>query len=61
MELMTVQEVAKILLVDNTTVRRWIKAGTMPAVHLPHKGKRTQYRIKRSDIDKMLGVEIERT
>ncbi len=59
MELMTVREVAEILRVDETTLRRWIVAGTMPAVKLPHKGKRTQYRIKRSEIDKMLGVGDE--
>ncbi len=55
--LMTVHEVAKIFRVDDTTVRRWVKAGTFPAVELPHVRKRTQYRIRRSDIERILGNE----
>ncbi len=57
MELLTVQEVAKIFRVDDSTVRRWIQAGTFPAVELPHKRKRTAYRIRRSDIERILGNE----
>jgi len=38
--LLTVHEVAKRLRVDDTTVRRWITNGTLPAITLPHKGKR---------------------
>ncbi|HEY0754269.1 MAG TPA: helix-turn-helix domain-containing protein [Ktedonobacteraceae bacterium] len=45
-ELLTVREVAKRLRVDDTTVRRWIKSGALEAITLPHKGKRSAYRIK---------------
>jgi excisionase family DNA binding protein len=53
-ELMTVREVARRLRVDDTTVRRWIQAGTLAAVTLPHKGKRQGYRVKRSTLDALL-------
>jgi excisionase family DNA binding protein len=53
-ELLTVREVAEQLRVDETTIRRWIKAGTLPAVTLPHKGTRNAYRIKQSVLDKLL-------
>ncbi len=55
MELLTVQEVARIFRVDNTTVRRWIKYEILPAMKLPHRNKRTQYRIRSSDIERILG------
>jgi len=45
-ELLTVREVARRLRVDDTTVRRWIKSGALEAITLPHKGKRSAYRIK---------------
>jgi excisionase family DNA binding protein len=41
----TVHEVAERLRVDDTTVRRWIKTGALPAVTLPHTNKRRSYRI----------------
>ncbi len=47
-KLLTVQEVAKGLKVDETTVRRWIEAGILEAVTLPHVGNRKVYRIKKS-------------
>lgn len=47
-ELVTVDEVAKQLRVDDTTVRRWINQGVLEAVILPHRGTRKAYRIKRS-------------
>ncbi len=53
-ELLTVKEVARRLRVDDTTVRRWIKAGTLEAVILPHRGKREPYRIKKSTLDRVL-------
>lgn len=52
--LLTVSEVASIVRVDDTTVRRWIKNGILEAVRLPHAGKREGYRIPRSTIDKLL-------
>lgn len=54
-ELLMVSEVARILRVDDTTVRRWIKSGALEAVRLPHKKDRTPYRIKREVLNKYLG------
>ena len=53
-ELLTVHEVARRLRVDDTTVRRWIKSGSLDAVTLPHKAKRQAYRVKQSTINAML-------
>lgn len=53
-ELLTVREVAHRLRVDDTTVRRWIKSGALEAITLPHKGKRSAYRIKWETIKKLL-------
>ncbi|HJT54920.1 MAG TPA: helix-turn-helix domain-containing protein, partial [Ktedonobacteraceae bacterium] len=53
-ELLTVREVARRLRVDDTTVRRWIKNGALEAVTLPHSGKRSAYRVKKSTMDKLL-------
>jgi DNA binding domain, excisionase family len=55
-ELLTVREVARRLRVDDTTVRRWIKHGTLEAVSLPHVGKRQAYRVRRSTIDTLLNA-----
>jgi excisionase family DNA binding protein len=56
-DLLTVAEVARILRVDNTTVRRWVKLGVLEAVVLPHVNSRQVYRIKRETLDKMLKYE----
>lgn len=53
-DLLTVREVARRLRVDATTVRRWIKSGTLEAITLPHRGKRQAYRIKESTLDDLL-------
>ncbi|HLZ59057.1 MAG TPA: helix-turn-helix domain-containing protein [Ktedonosporobacter sp.] len=53
-ELLTVHEVAQILRVDDTTVRRWIKNGVLEAVRLPHLNKRESYRIRQETVDKLL-------
>ena len=53
-ELLTVYEVAYVLRVDETTVRRWVTQGILNAVVLPHKGKRQSYRIKRSALQAVL-------
>ncbi len=50
-ELLTVQEVAARLRVNEATVRRWIKNGALEAVKLPHRGKREVYRVKRSTLN----------
>lgn len=55
-ELLTVAEVARILRVDNTTVRRWVKLGALDAIVLPHVTDGHQaYRIKRETLNKVLG------
>ncbi|MGH2482023.1 MAG: helix-turn-helix domain-containing protein [Ktedonobacteraceae bacterium] len=58
-ELLTVHEVAKRLRVDDTTVRRWIKSGALGAITLPHKGKRSAYRVKRSTMDKLMQAPLQ--
>ena len=56
-ELLTVREVARRLRVDDTTVRRWIKNGSLEAITLPHKGKRSAYRVKKSTMDRLMRSE----
>ncbi len=53
--LLTVSEVARILRVDDATVRRWVKQGVLEAVVLPHVHTRQVYRIKRETLDRVLG------
>jgi len=53
-ELLTVREVARRLRVDDTTVRRWIKNGSLEAITLPHRGKRSAYRVKKSTMDRLM-------
>jgi excisionase family DNA binding protein len=53
-ELLTVREVARRLRVDDTTVRRWIKNGSLEAITLPHRGKRQAYRVKLSTMEKLM-------
>ncbi len=57
-DLLTVSEVAKILRVDTTTVRRWVKQGAIEGVVLPHTGVRQGYRIKRGTLKNVLGTDI---
>lgn len=52
-QLLTVQEVAKRLRVDDTTVRRWIKSGLLEAVYLPTKSKRQSYRVRSSMVEQI--------
>lgn len=53
-DLLTVSEVARVLRCDDTTVRRWIKQGTLEAVVLPHVNARQGYRIKRTTLNNLL-------
>ncbi len=48
-EFLTVAEIAEILKLNQQTVRNWIDAGELPAVHV---GRRV--RIKRSDFDRLV-------
>jgi excisionase family DNA binding protein len=59
-DLLTVAEVARILRVDDTTVRRWVKSGALDAVILPHVHERQAYRIRRETLDKLLGEETQK-
>jgi excisionase family DNA binding protein len=61
MELLTPNEVARILGVDVGTVRRWAKKGAINFVELPHANKRMQIRIRRETLDRILtSVVVER-
>jgi excisionase family DNA binding protein len=51
-EYLKLQEIADKYRVNQMTVRRWIKAGHLPAMKV---GK--QYRIKQSDVDAFLAQE----
>ena len=53
--LLKIGEVAKTFRVDDTTVRRWIKNGALEAVALPGGGKRQGYRVRVSDVKRILG------
>jgi len=52
--LLTVNEVAQRLRVDDTTVRRWIQHGVLEAVTLPRVGPRQSYRVRRTALERVL-------
>ncbi len=56
-ELLTISEVAQLLRVDATTVRRWVKEGLLEGVRLPRASQRQSYRIKRSTLERLLGEQ----
>jgi len=60
-ELLTVREVARKLRVDGTTVRRWIKQGSLEAIVLPHTNERQAYRVKSETMDTLLGTEQQKS
>jgi len=53
-EWLTVDEVAETFRVNIETVRRWIRAGDLPALTLG--GPRSGYRIKRGDLDAFIAA-----
>ncbi|HLG75851.1 MAG TPA: helix-turn-helix domain-containing protein [Ktedonobacteraceae bacterium] len=55
-DLLTVNEVAQQLRVDDTTVRRWIKLGVLEAITLPHSGIRQAYRVRRRTLEALLAA-----
>lgn len=59
-ELLTVQEVAKQLRVDDTTVRRWISQGTLQAITLPNSvsKRRHSYRIPSSTLRHLMALPV---
>ena len=56
-EILTPTEVARILRVDTTTVRRWISQGTVDAVILRSSDTRQEYGIKRETLDRLLDIQ----
>jgi len=60
-DLLTIAEVARILRVDDTTVRRWVKLGVLAAVILPHVNARQAYRIKRETVEGIIGGALPET
>jgi excisionase family DNA binding protein len=58
-DLLTISEVARILRVDDTTVRRWIKQGALEAIVLPHVNERQGYRVRRSTLEQLVGSPIK--
>lgn len=59
-KLLTIPEVARILRVDGTTVRRWAKVGALEVIVLPLRpgGSRRAYRIKGATLDRLLQAQI---
>jgi excisionase family DNA binding protein len=53
--LLKAKEVALILRVSDSTVRRWGKKGAMPIIVLSRHRTRQTYRIKSEVIDRILG------
>lgn len=64
--LYTIEEVARRLRVDDTTVRRWIREGALDAVTLPmyhSTGKKRclcRYRVKQSTLNRLLTTPAQR-
>lgn len=52
-ELLTVREVAHILRVHDSTVRRWIKDKNLSAIPLPSRLRSTK-RVRKADIDALI-------
>ncbi len=53
-KLYTVNEIATLVRTDPTTIRRWVKAGLLAAIILPHPNKRQAYRFDQATVDKLL-------
>lgn len=53
-ELLTPDEVAKILKVHSETVRRWLREGTLSGIKL---GKSLRWRIKREELDRYIAQQ----
>lgn len=58
-ELLTVQEVAKLLRVDDSTVRRWANSGVLECVSLPRKGKRHMVRFAASTLETLVQSQVQ--
>jgi hypothetical protein len=53
-EVLTLGEGARRLLVDETTVRRWIKSGALEGITLPHRARLQSYRIRKSTMETLM-------
>lgn len=51
MTLLTLRDVAESMKVSETTVRRWVRAGSLPAYKV---GKRGQLRVREEDLEAFL-------
>jgi excisionase family DNA binding protein len=51
----TIPQVARLLRVDDYTVRHWIRDGILEAERIKE-GRRTRYRIKQSTLDRYLNI-----
>ncbi len=51
--LLTVKEVSERLRVDQSTVRRWVRVGALPAVILPGLGRHA-VRVRASELQRIL-------
>ncbi len=54
-KMLTTREVAELLQVDLSTVTRWIRYGRLPAIRTPG----GQYRVRREDVERLLGRPVE--
>lgn len=55
-DLLTVREVAQLLRVSPLTIKRWGKAGKLPAIRINARGDR---RYKKEVVTRLLGVPVE--
>lgn len=55
-ELMTLEEVSKILRVSKITLKRWGKKGKLPAIRINSRGDR---RYKRGEVMRFLGMQSD--
>lgn len=55
-ELMTLDEVSKILRVSKITLKRWGKKGKLPAIRINSRGDR---RYKKQEVMRFLGMSAE--
>lgn len=51
---LSAREVAKLAGVHYETVLRWIRSDYLPAKLVKTKGRKKEYRVKKSDLDKIL-------
>lgn len=55
-ELLTVPEVADMLRLNEQTVRRWLRDGTLPGFRLGH-NRKAGWRIPRTDVERYIEAQ----